>query len=86
MGEIRGSLLLLGYELHSSSSWSGLFLIFITTGLHYTAHENVSNLETRVLFEISIEATEGGLRLALAPTYLFFACIGYRIEADKTCS
>jgi len=66
--------------------WSGLFLIFIKIGLQYTAHGNVSNLETRVLFEISIEATEGGLRLELAPTYLFFAYIGYRIEADKTCS
>ena len=54
--------------------------------LQYTAHENVSNLEMRVLFEISIQATEGGLRLALGPTYLFFAYIGYRIEADKTCS
>jgi hypothetical protein len=79
-------LLQLGCELRSSSSWSGLFMIFIKTGLQYTAHENISNLETCVLFEISIEATEGGLRLALAPTYLFFAYIGYRIEADKTCS
>jgi len=56
------------------------------TGLQYAANKNVSNLETRVLFEISIEATEGGLRLALAPTYLFLAYIGYGTEADKTCS
>lgn len=76
----------LGCELHSSSSWPVLFLIFIKMWLQYTAHENVSNLEMRVLFEISIQATEGGLRLALGPTYLFFAYIGYRIEADKTCS
>lgn len=66
--------------------WSLLDLHKKKTGLLYTAHGNVSTLEMCVLFEISIEATEDGLRLALAPTYLFFAYIGYRIEADKTCS